>query len=443
MNAKSLFTLLLLLSTMGIHAENHLPFAPATFCLACDVPSGLQVISVSGDSATLSWNAVAGAGQYTLEVEDEQNNPSTFHLELNVTGTSHLVTGLQSGVLYKFKVRARCGGDKSDWSDWLFFNAASSGNGGGGSGSGPCAIPAQLSAVVAGGVATLSWSAIPGATQYYIEVEDEQNQPSNFHLELAVQDTFYVLNNLQAGVLYKFKVRTHCGNNQSDWSTWVFFNGNTGGGGPSSGSGSCDRPTFLQITNLTLNSALLTWNPAPGISSYTLEIEKESGAPWQTTQVVNTNSYQVNGLEPNTRYKYKVRSNCPGGGHSSWTKWKKFKTPNSFTGTAGGAGLTNNKVVEERELVTNNTSAIDMAMRLFPNPSSTEATLTFEAAQDGEATIRVFDMAGLMIWNQTVQAVSGNTNTLQLPSVHFQNGYYLVQVRAGVQTQLMKWVVAQ
>ncbi|MBL7808250.1 MAG: fibronectin type III domain-containing protein, partial [Saprospiraceae bacterium] len=320
---------------------------------------------------------------------------------------------------------------------------STNGNGGGGSGSGTCAVPAQLSVVVTGGVATLSWSAVPGATQYYIEVEDEQNQPSNFHLELAVQDTFYVFNTLQTGVLYKFKVRTHCSGNQSDWSAWLFFNGNSSGG-PSSGSGSCDRPTFLQITNLTLNSALLTWNPAPGITAYTLEIEKESpGAPWQTTQIVNTNSYQVNGLEPNTRYKYKVRSNCPGGGHSNWTKWKKFKTPNSFNGTAGGAGLTNNKEVEERELVTNNTSAIDMAMRLFPNPSSTEATLTFEAAQDGEATIRVFDMAGMLIWNQTVQAISGSTNTLQLSPVHFHNGCYLVQVRAGAQTQLMKWVVAQ
>ncbi len=108
-----------------------------------------------------------------------------------------------------------------------------------------------------------------------------------------------------------------------------------------------------------------------------------------------------------------------------------------------GAGQCTLKV-EERQQTANKTSAVvDMTMRLFPNPSSVEATLTFEAAHNGEATIQVFDMAGLMIWNQAVQAVSGNTNILQLTSVHFHNGCYLVQVRAGAQTQLLKWVEAK
>lgn len=440
MNAKLIFTLFLLLGSLGIHAEIHLPTAPASFCLACDVPNGLQVVSVSGDSATLSWNAVAGAGQYTLEVEDEQNNPSTYHLEVNVTGTSYIVTGLQSGVLYKFKVRARCGGDKSDWSDWSFFNASTNGNGGGGSGSGTCAVPAQLSVVVTGGVATLSWSAVPGATQYYIEVEDEQNQPSNFHLELAVQDSFYVFNTLQTGVLYKFKVRTHCSGNQSDWSGWLFFNGNSSGG-PSSGSGACDRPTFLQITNLTLNSALLTWNPAPGITAYTLEIEKESpGAPWQTTQIVNTNSYQVNGLEPNTRYKYKVRSNCPGGGHSNWTKWKKFKTPNSFNGTAGGAGLINNKVVEDRFNEVSDASKMDLIVA--PNPANDFTRVTLPNLQESHASIRMYDVAGRMVNEYQFDVMPNHTTEIQIPTAEFANGVYFLQVLAGSYTHSIQLMVA-
>lgn len=440
MNAKFLFTLLLLHGFQAIHAENYPSFAPATRCLACDVPNGLQVVSVSGDSATLSWNAVAGAGQYTLEVEDEQNVPSTFHLEVNVNTTSYIVTGLQPGVLYKFKVRARCGGDKSDWSSFLFFNAATGGNGGG-NGSGPCAIPAQLSVVVAGGVTTLSWSPVPGATQYFIEIEDEQNQPSTFHLEVPVQDTFYVLNNLQSGVLYKFKVRTHCGSNQSDWSTWLFFNG-SGSGGPFGGSsGSCSRPTFLQVTNLTMNSALLTWNPAPGVNAYTLEIEKESpGAPWQTTLVVQTNSFLVTGLEQNTRYKFKVRSNCPGGGHSSWTKWRKFKTPNSFTGTAGGTGFTGSKtVVEDRTELESEME--ELSLHIMPNPATTEVLVRIQTLRDEPFTLRMFDISGRQVLQRNGQGVEGNSVEWLLSVEQLTNGCYFLQLTTGAQTRLQKLVV--
>ena len=337
MNAKFLFTLLLLLGIQAIHAENHSSFAPATRCLACDVPNGLQVVSVSGDSATLSW------------------------------------------------------------------------------------------------------SPVPGATQYFIEVEDEQNQPSTFYLEVPVQDTFYVLNNIQSGVLYKFKVRTHCVSNQSDWSNWLFFNG-TGSGGPSGGSsGSCSRPTFQQVTNLTMNSALLTWNPAPGVNAYTLEIEKESpGAPWQTTIVVQTNSFMVTGLDQNTRYKFKVRSNCPGGGHSSWTKWRKFKTPNSFTGTAGGAGLTGSKsVIEDRSVV----EMEEFAVEIMPNPATTEVLVRMQTLIDGSYTLLVFDLSGRPVLQRTGESVAGNMVDLLLPVEQLNNGCYLLQLNTGAQTRLQKLVV--
>jgi Fibronectin type III domain len=80
-------------------------------------------------------------------------------------------------------------------------------------------------------------------------------------------------------------------------------------------------------------SALLIWNAVPGASSYTLEIERTQGnTPWKITQVVQTNSFLVTGLNPNTRYKFKVRTNCAGSNHSDWTQWCKFKTILNVTG---------------------------------------------------------------------------------------------------------------
>ena len=68
-----------------MNAGTYHPFS----LLACDVPGGLVAGNITDSSATLSWDAVPGAGKYNVEIEDEQNNPSNFFIETTVTGTSY------------------------------------------------------------------------------------------------------------------------------------------------------------------------------------------------------------------------------------------------------------------------------------------------------------------------------------------------------------------
>ncbi|MDO8367960.1 MAG: fibronectin type III domain-containing protein, partial [Saprospiraceae bacterium] len=277
MRTKLFFAIFLAFSNLYANATFN-PSSPIARCLACEIPGGLSVSDLTGASATLSWNAVVGATQYTIEVQDEQVNPSVFQLETNVVGTSYAVTGLTAGVLYKFKVRTRCGGDKSDWSDWSFFNG-------------------------------------------------------NF------------------------------------------------GGGIGGGNGNCSRPTSTQIANITANSAILTWTAVPGVASYFLEIEREQGgaAPWQITQTVTANSFVLTGLNADTKYKFKVRSNCAGGGHSNWTKWRKFKTAPSFTGTSGGSNLNPSSNREDLQPVS--TSALEI--QVWPNPAQSSTTVRLQNLSAG------------------------------------------------------------
>ncbi|MBK6996268.1 MAG: fibronectin type III domain-containing protein [Lewinellaceae bacterium] len=434
MRTKLFFAIFLTFSSLYANTDFN-PCSKTTLCLACEIPSGLTVSDLTGASATLSWNAVSGATKYTIEIEDEQNNPSTFHMEANVNGTSYAVTGLTNGVLYKFKVRTRCGSDKSDWSDWVFFTA---GNGGGsGGGSGTCVVPTTLSAAVNGGSATLSWNKVSGATQYYIEVEDEQNVPSTFHLELAVQDSFYTVVGLQANVLYKFKVRTHCTGGQSDWSSWLFFNGNNGGG-TGGGTGNCSTPGSTQVSNITGNTALLTWAAVPGVASYLLEIEREqAGAPWQITQMVSTNSFLLTGLSTSTKYKFKVRSNCGGGAHSDWTNWRKFKTAPSFNGTTGGSNL--NSPITNRE-EGQSALATSLDLQVWPNPVQNSATVRLQNLSAEAAILRLYNLAGRIIETQHIQAESGTWEGI-LSLQNLPNGLYLLQTQNGVKSQTIKLIV--
>ncbi len=410
----------------------------ATTCLACNIPDGLLVSDLNGASATLSWNAVTGATGYTVEVEDEQNNPSTFHIEANVSNASYQVTGLQAGVLYKFNVRSRCGGDKSDWSNWLFFTV---GNGGGGSAD--CGVPTGLSVSIAGGVANLGWAVVPGAIKYTIEVEDEQNSPSTFHLEDSSFTNSYTLAGLQPGVWYKFKVRAHCIAGQSDWSAWVFFNGSGGngsGGGIGGGSGNCDRPTGPQATNITANAALLSWNAVPGAASYFLEIEREQAgaSQWQITQMVTNNSFLLTGLTADTRYKFKVRTNCTGGGHSNWTKWRKFKTAPSFTDPTGENNLSvvvGNRESQQLEFE----EAIEVSV--WPNPAQFSTTVHLRHLNLEPTTLRMFDLSGRLIQEQLVQQ-DGGSSEIVLHTSGYSNGIYLLQIQSGTQTRTSKLVIA-
>ncbi len=433
MRTKLFFAIFLAFSSLYANTDFN-PYSKTALCLACEISNGLTVSDLTGVSATLSWNTVSGATQYTVEVQDEQNTPSTFHIETNVNSTSYSVTGLTAGVLYKFKVRTRCGGDKSDWSDWMFFTA---GNGGGGSNT--CDVPTGLTVNLAGGVATLGWTAVNGAVQYSIEVEDEQNVPSTFHLEDTALTNSYTLAGMQANVLYKFKVRTHCAGGQSDWSIWLFFNGNSGGSG---GNGSnCAIPTGTQVSNINSSEALLTWNTVQGVDSYTLEIEriKKNAAPWQITQVVTNNAFLLTGLDEDTRYKFKVRSNCTGGGHSNWTKWRRFKTEHSFTGAPGSSNLRNSDP-NPNESVQNLTIS-SLELKVWPNPVQANATVSLLNLNPETTTLRLFDMAGRILQEQQIQ-LEGSTWEGTLPLANMSNGLYLLQAKSGKNTMTVKLVVS-
>ena len=395
-------------------------------CLACNTPAGLTATNISGTTATLSWDAVGGATKYTVEVQDEQNIPSVFHIETTVSSNSYDVSGLQAGVKYKFKVRTQCGGDKSDWSAWAFFSA-----GNGGSGGGACDVPTGLAASITGATATLGWIAVSGALGYSIEVEDEQNSPSVFHLKDTSSSNSYTFNGLQTGISYKFKVRTRCASGQSDWSAWQFLSGK--GSTNSGSSGICANPGGISANGITSGSASLTWNAVAGVSTYTVEIERlqVGAAPWKVMQTVSANTYLLTGLSPETRYKFKVRSNCPGGGHSAWSVWTKFKTSPTVTG---------NDPVEDRNAAAPGVAATTVEMQVYPNPVQTDATVRVDGLGVEPATLLLYNATGHRVQEQRLQPENGGWEG-RLTVADLPKGVYLVQVRTVRHIQTAKLIV--
>lgn len=303
---------------------------------SCSAPDGLNA-QAQNDAMLLTWNAAANATGYRIKIEDADNNPQDFVLEVSTNELQFLATTLQPNAPYKFKVRTNCPGGRSDWSAYFFFTPGNGNNGGGGTGS--CDLPTGLvvSNITNDG-ANLSWTAVPGALQYEVEVEDAENTPA-FQFNIVTSETTVSVLGLAPNGNYKFKVKSKCSGGSSLYSDWVFFStGQIGGGGTgddNGGSGSCEVPAGLTVAEITDTKALLTWSKVAGAEKYEVEVEDDENTPLFTFHGITADTFIViTGLAPGGNYQFKVKSECGGGASSVYSDWVFFTT--GSVGNPGG-----------------------------------------------------------------------------------------------------------
>lgn len=120
--------------------------------LSCLAPANLQATNVTSASATVSYNAVAGAAGYQYAVSTSVNPPASGTA---TTATSVNVTGLTPGSVNYLYVRTNCGSSFSVWARKTII---------------PCTnniAPANNSTNVPVPT-TLKWSPVNGATAYTV-----------------------------------------------------------------------------------------------------------------------------------------------------------------------------------------------------------------------------------------------------------------------------------
>jgi hypothetical protein len=90
---------------------------------------------------------------------------------------------------------------------------------------------------------------------------------------------------------------------------------------------SCFEPSDLTATNITGNSAQLSWQTASGMTAWDIEYGASSFAPSGIpTDSAVSNPHSLTGLSPNIGYDYYVRANCDTNGYSEWEGPFTFKT---------------------------------------------------------------------------------------------------------------------
>ena len=90
----------------------------------------------------------------------------------------------------------------------------------------------------------------------------------------------------------------------------------------------CPAPNGLSASNTSYSSTDVSWNLTSAVN-YTLEYKPASQSDWAlATSIPNltTNSYQIQGLNQNTTYDYRVKANCVLGSDESMWSVSSFTT---------------------------------------------------------------------------------------------------------------------
>lgn len=109
---------------------------------------------------------------------------------------------------------------------------------------------------------------------------------------------------------------------------------------------SCDPPSGLSASAITVNSATLTWASA-GATAYTLQWRLSPSGSWTTVNGLTDSNYPLTGLSQGTAYDFRVLSEC-GSDVSVYSAIATFTTtlpcpdalePNNSLASAGAVGI--------------------------------------------------------------------------------------------------------
>lgn len=252
--------------------------------------------------------------------------------------------------------------------------------------------------------AKVTWT--PGGTETYWEVVygEVGVDPNNTNGTLVQNTPQLVLNNLIPNTVYEVYVIAICG--EDNVSTWV---------GPVSFTTEeevCDAPTNIVISNVTHNSAKVTWTPG-GTETFWEVVYGEVGVdPNNTggTLVQNTPELILENLTPNTLYEVYVVAICGEDFVSIWVG------PVSFT-TDDNTGINDNLIG---------------SIAIYPNPFVSEFTIMAAEQIDH---IKIYNLIG-----QTVLELQPNSPTIKLNTAQLPNGIYMMSITISGMQKTVKMV---
>jgi len=267
----------------------------------CVNPSELVVSNPTNTGVTLSWAQVAFASQ--IEYELSYRSVGTgIYLTQRTRNNTVILSNLIPDQEYEWRVRTICASNaQSNYSSSTFKTA---------NGVGFCSAPTNLfpSNFTQNG-ARLDWTAVKNVGSYEVRIKrngDIQSQTFTTGLNM------YSFSGLIPGSTYTVELRSICFDGFLSLPITTSF--------MTVAEQGCNPPSNFKVSNIGLNSSLLTWTGSPNASSYEIMYRRQGDIQTTTFQVGgNTNSFLMAGLFRNTNYDVKIRTICQNNAISIYT----------------------------------------------------------------------------------------------------------------------------
>jgi cyclophilin family peptidyl-prolyl cis-trans isomerase len=252
---------------------------------------------------------------------------------------------------------------------------------------------------------SFSWSAVPTAVMYTVELSTD-SLFGTIAFSNNAGSTTSVFPALQGSQTYFWRVKANNGGKESAYSNVFKFN---------SGAAAAQliAPADSAI-NIVLNP-IFEWSNAVGATDYTLQVSKGSifsvGNMIYNQSGLTGTTQQVNGLLPNFKYYWRVRSanNGTQGFYSA-----------KYSFTTGTTTAVNEIIKGEQSFSIEN---------IFPNPAKNNLGLMVVAGKHLDALLQIKDVAGKLVFERQ-EKLSLGENRLRVDIKNLQSGFYFVMLSA-------------
>ncbi len=267
---------------------------------ACNAPTGLTTSSITTNSATLSWTAIAGVLSYNVHY---RATGTTTWTTVNTTATTYSVSSLTSATGYEWQVQTVCSGGSSAYTASSTFTTLAP----------PCNAPSGLSTTsITSTSATLNWTGVSGAVSYTVSY---RLVGVTTWTTVSTTTALYNVSALTSGSNYEWQVQTVCSSGSSTFSSSTFS---------TTTSTPCNAPAGLNTNSITTSTATLAWTAVSGAVNYNVRYRLVGTSSW-TTASTSVASYIATSLTASTAYEWQIQTVCAGGS-SVFTSSTNFTT---------------------------------------------------------------------------------------------------------------------
>ncbi|OWY21865.1 hypothetical protein B6N25_08410 [Sphingobacteriales bacterium TSM_CSS] len=370
--------------------------------------------------------------------------------------TSFSWTGAQPGKTYYWTVRASNSGGASSFATYRTFYTASSTT--------TCAVPTGVNHnTVTTSSANIIWTASSSGTTSFTVERKTSSATTWTPATASATASSYNITGLTAGTTYQYRIKRNCssGSSSAYSATGTFTTTSSGGGGSAPANNdpcgattiyansSCSNTSGTNVGATTTTSpgnptsCTLTggdvWFKVQVPSSGVVTIRLTAGTLTDALMAVyyGSSCSSLAGItceddNTNGNGSYMPVITITGYAAGTWLYARVW----GFGGASGTFSIcamnyaTVNKMPEHEEMG-------NISFSLFPNPAGNLVTVNYLAEEEENLDIRIFDLSGKVVYQQTTAAQTGN-NKLPINTEHLLSGMYVINVQTPTKSATEK-----